>query len=391
MRMPSSQSPFGLTALPLLVLTLAVSILGYGDASPEKFLLFVGTYKDHGGKGIYADRFDAVAGQLAPLGLAVESAEPSFLAIAKSGKFLYAVNEIVNYNGQPAGAVSAFAVQRESGKLSLLNQVSSRDEGPAHITLDRSGNYALVSNYERGSVAVFPVLPDGRLGESSAFVRHTGSSLNLERQSGPHAHAIAVSPDNRFVVVADLGLDQLLVYRFDAVHGSLGSEPQIVKTAPGAGPRHLVFDANGRFLYLVTEMASTVVTYSYDAPTGQLHQLQTVSLLPQGYSGRTEAAEIEIHPSGKFLFASNRGPDNITVFAIDPKQGTLTLVETVSTRGRTPRHFALDPTGSWLLAANQDSDEIVVFHLNPDTGHLVPTGQVLQVPSPACIRFVSIP
>jgi 6-phosphogluconolactonase len=390
MRMPWIQSPFGLTALLLMVLTLCVSILGYGDPPTQNCLLYVGTYKDHGGKGIYAYRFDAVSGQLTSLGLAVESAEPSFLAITESGKFLYAVNEIVHYNGQPAGAVSAFAIQRESGKLSLLNQVSSRDEGPAHITLDRSGDYALVSNYERGSVAVFPVLRDGHLGESSAFVRHKGSSVNPERQSGPHAHAIAVSPDNRFAVVADLGLDQLLVYRFDAAHGSLGSEPEIVKTAPGAGPRHLVFDANGRFLYLITEMASTVVTYSYDVPTGQLHELQTVPLLPKGYSGRTEAAEIEIHPSGKFLLASNRGPDTITVFAIDPKQGTLTLVETDSTRGRTPRHFALDPTGSWLLAANQDSDEIVVFHVNPDTGHLTPTGQVLEVPSPACVKFVSV-
>jgi 6-phosphogluconolactonase len=388
MRMPWIQLPFGLPALLLMV---GVSILGNDDAPPQKFLLYVGTYKEHGGKGIYAYRFDTVAGELASLGLAAESAEPSFLAIAESGKFLYAVNEIVNYNGQSAGAVSAFAIQRESGKLSLLNQVSSRAEGPAHITLDRGGNYALVSNYERGSIAVFPVLRDGRLGESSAFVLHKGSSVNPERQSGPHAHAIAVSPDNRFAVVADLGLDQLLVYRFDAAHGSLGSDPTIVKTAPGAGPRHLVFDSKGRFLYLITEMASTVVTYSYDAPTGQLHELQTVPLLPKGYSGRTEAAEIEIHPSGKFLFASNRGPDSITVFAIDPKQGTLTLVETDSTRGRTPRHFALDPTGSWLLAANQDSDEIVVFHVNPDTGHLTPTGKVLQVPSPACIKFVLVP
>jgi 6-phosphogluconolactonase len=391
MPMPWIKSPFRLTVLLPLVVTLCVSILVSGDARAQKFLLYVGTYKDHGGKGIYAYRFDSVNGQLASLGLAVETAEPSFLAIAASGKFLYAVNEIVNYNGQPAGAVSAFAIQRESGQLSLLNQVSSRAEGPAHITLDRSGNYALVSNYERGSVAVFPILQNGRLGESSAFVLHKGSSVNAERQSGPHAHAIAVSPDNRFDVVADLGLDQLLVYRFDAAHGSLGSEPQIVKTAPGAGPRHLVFDAHGRFLYLINEMASTVVAYSYDAPAGQLHELQTVSLVPKGFSGRTEAAEIEIHSSGKFLFASNRGPDSITVFAIDPKQGTLTVVETDSTRGRTPRHFTLDPTGSWLLAANQDSDEIVVFQVNRNTGHLTPTGQVLQVPSPACIKFVLAP
>jgi 6-phosphogluconolactonase len=391
MQMPWVPSPGRLTAILPVFLTLCGSILGRGDAVPEKFLLYVGTYKDHGGKGIYASRFDAAVGQFTSLGLAVESAESSFLAIAENGKFLYAVNEIVNYGEQPAGAVSAFAIQAESGKLLLLNQVSSQDPGPAHIILDRSGHYALVSNYEQGSVAVFPILPDGRLGEPSAFVRHKGSSVDPERQKGPHAHAIALSPDNRFAVVADLGLDELLVYGFDAAHGSLGSDPQIVKTAPGAGPRHLAFDAAGRFLYVINEMQSTVVTYSYDAPTGKLHELQTVSTLPVGYSGRKEAAEIEIHPSGKFLFASSRGHDSIAVFAIDPKQGTLTLVEIDSTRGKTPRHFTLDPTGSWLLAANLDSDEIVVFQVNPKTGHLTPTGQVLEQPSPACIKFVLAP
>jgi 6-phosphogluconolactonase len=373
-----------------MALTSCVLGFGYGDAAPVKFLFYVGTYKDHGGKGIYAYRFDSAAGQFESLGLAAESAEPSFLAIAPDGKFLYAVNEIVKYNDQPAGAVSAFAIQRETGKLLRLNQVSSGAEGPAHITLDRSGHYALVSNYERGSVAVFPLLPDGRLGQPSAFVLHQGSSVNPERQKGPHAHAIALSPDNRFAVVADLGLDELLVYPFDASDGSLGRDPQIVKTLAGAGPRHLVFDSDGRFLYLINEIQSTVGTYSYDAATGKLRELETLSTLPKGYSGPKEAAEIEIHPSGKFLFASNRGDDNsIAVFAIDPKSGTLTLVENDSTRGKTPRHFTLDPTGSWLLAANQDSDDIVLFHVNPKTGHLTPNGQVIQVPSPACIKFVA--
>jgi 6-phosphogluconolactonase len=376
-------------SVTLLLMALTSCELVFGNARPEKFLVYVGTYKDHGGKGIYAYRFDSGAGQFESLGLAAESAEPSFLATTNDGKFLYAVNEIVKYEDQPAGAVSAYAIQKETGKLSLLNQVSSRAEGPAHITLDRSDRHALVSNYGRGSVAVFPLLPDGRLGQPSAFVLHTGSSVDPERQKGPHAHAIALSPDNRFVVVADLGLDELLVYPFDAAEGSLGREPQIVKTMPGAGPRHLVFDSDGRFLYLINEMQSTVGTYSYDPPTGKLRELQTISTLPRGFSGAKEAAEIEIHPSGKFLFTSDRGDDNsIAVFAISPNQGTLTLVETVSTRGRTPRHFTLDPTGSWLLAANQDSDEIVVFRVNPNTGHLTPNGQLLHVPSPACIRFV---
>lgn len=391
MRMQVAKSPCCWTAFLPIVFGLCVPLVGSAEAAQRNYLVYVGTYTEHGGKGIYAYRFDPAAGEFAALGLAVESAEPSFLAIAESGKFLYAVNEIVKYNGQPAGAVSAFAIQATTGRLLLLNQVSSRDEGPAHITLDRSGHYALVSNYELGSIAVFPILQDGRLGEASAFVRHKGSSVNPERQRGPHAHAVALSPDNRFAVVADLGLDELLVYRFDAAGGSLGREPQIVKTSPGAGPRHLVFDATGRFLYLINELQSTVVTYAYDAPTGKLRELQTISTLPKGFSGTNEAAEVEIHPSGKFLFASNRGDDSIAVFAVDPKQGTLSLIEVESTRGRTPRHFALDPTGSWLLAANQDSDEIVIFRVNSNTGHLTSTGQVVHVSSPACIKFVAIP
>ncbi|HXW93756.1 MAG TPA: lactonase family protein [Terriglobales bacterium] len=380
-----------MTALLAIVLGLCVPVIGAGEAEPHNYFVYVGTYTEHGSKGVYAYRFDPVAGEFASLGLAVESVEPSFLAIAENGKFLYAVNEITNYNGQPSGAVSAFAIQPRTGKLVPLNQVSSRDAGPAHITLDRSGHYALVSNYELGSVAVFPVLQDGRLGEASAFVRHKGSSVNPERQRGPHAHAVALSPDNRFAVVADLGLDELLVYRFDAAGGSLGRQPQIVKTVPGAGPRHLVFDRAGRFLYLINELQSTVVSYAYDASSGKLRELQTISTLPQRFSGTNEAAEIEIHPSGKFLFASNRGDDSIAVFAVDPKQGTLSLVETDSTGGRTPRHFALDPTGSWLLAANQDSDEIALFHVNPNTGHLTASGQILHIPSPACVKFVVAP
>ena len=256
-----------------------------------------------------------------------------------------------------------------------MNQVSSHDEGPAHITLDRTGKYALVSNYTLGSVAVFPVLKDGRLGEATSFVQHKGSSVNPERQKGPHAHAIALSPDNRFAVVADLGLDQLLVYSFDAAKGTLGAKPQIVKAAPGAGPRHLVFSSDGRFLYVINELQSTVVTYSYNAATGALHELQTISTLPKTFSGNNTAAEIEIHPSGKFLFASNRGEDSIAVFAIDSDTGTLMHVENDPTGGKTPRNFAIDPTGSWLLAANQDSDDIVVFRIDHKTGHLTPTGE----------------
>jgi 6-phosphogluconolactonase len=374
------------------LLLAAISLSGVAHAAgpgQQKYLVYVGTYTDHGSKGIYVYRFDSSTGKMTSLGLAAEATEPSFLAVDSSGPFLYAVNETETYSGQPTGAASAFAIQPDSGKLSLLNQVSSRGTDPAHITLDRTGKYALVANYTSGSVAVFALLKDGRLGEVASFVQHKGSSVNPERQKGPHAHAIALSPDNRFAVVADLGLDQLLVYSFDAAKGTLGAKPQVVKASPGAGPRHLVFSFDSRFLYMLNEMQSSVVAYSYDAASGAMHELQTISSLPKGFSGENTAAEIEIDPSGKFLFASNRGDDSIAVFAIDPRTGMLTHVETDSTGGKTPRNFAIDPTGSWLLAANQDSDSIVVFRIDQKTGHLNPTGDVLQLPSPVCLKFVA--
>ena len=284
--------------------------------------------------------------------------------------------------------MSAFAIQPDTGKLSPLNQVSSQGADPAHIILDTTGKYALVSNYTSGSVAVFAVLKDGHLGEVTSFVQHKGSSVNPDRQKGPHAHAIALSKDDRYAVVADLGLDELLVYSFDAAKGTLGAKPQIVKANPGAGPRHLVFSSDGRFLYVMNEMQSSVVAYSYDATSGALHELQTISALPNGFTGENTAAEIEIDPSGKFLFASNRGDDSIAVFAIDSHTGLLTHVETDPTGGKTPRNFAIDPTGSWLLAANQDSDNIVVFRIDQKTGHLKPTGDMFQLPSPVCLKFV---
>jgi 6-phosphogluconolactonase len=359
-------------------------------SAPGKYLLYIGTYTDHGSQGIYAAGFDASIGKVTSLGLAAEAAEPSFLTVEPRGKFLYAINETSNYNGQPTGAVSAFAINPDTGKLSFMNQVSSRDEGPAHIILDRTGKFALISNYTLGSVAVCPVLKDGRLGDPSWFVQHQGSSVDVERQKGPHAHAIAISPDNRFAIVADLGLDQLLIYPFDAVQGTLGSKPKIVKTAPGSGPRHLVFGSDGRFLYVITEMKSTVIAYSYDATTGDLHEFETISTLPADFHGRNSAAEIEIHPNGRFLFASNRGDDSIAVFAIDSHLGSLKRLEIDPAGGKTPRNFAVDPSGSWLLVANQDSNAIVVFHIDPKTGHLVPTGETLEMPSPVCLKFAVV-
>jgi 6-phosphogluconolactonase len=385
-------SLFSFQILVLVVLVLSVLLpLPAGAANQGKYLVFIGTYTDHGSKGIYAYRFDARTGQSTALGLAAESVQPSFLTTDASGHFLYAVNETENYEGQPTGAVSAFAIDAASGKLSLLNQVSSRDAGPAHIALDQTGKFALVSNYTRGSVAVFPVLTNGRLGDVSAFVQHHGSAGDKTREEGPHAHAVAFSKDDRFALVADLGLDQVFAYPFDATKGSLGNDPKITKTNPGSGPRHLVFNQNGKLLYVINELQSSVTTYAYDPANGGLRELSTISALPDGFSGKSAAAEIALHPSGKFLYTSNRGADSITLFSIAPGKGTPSRVEIVPVNGKTPRNFAIDPTGSWLWAANQESDNIVIFRINHKTGRLTPTGQVLQVASPACVKFVPAP
>jgi len=238
---------------------------------------------------------------------------------------------------------------------------------------------------------VFPVLEDGRLGEASAFVQHTGSSVNPKRQEGPHAHSIDTSPDNRFLLAADLGLDRLLVYRFDPFKGSLEpNDPAFAKINPGAGPRHFAFHPGGRFVFAVNEMGSSISAFSYDAARGSLRELQTISMLPKDFASQSDAAEIEVHPSGKFLYGSNRGHDSIAVFAIEAGKGTLTPVEYVPTQGKTPRNFAIDPTGSYMVVANQDSDNLVVFRIDAKTGRLTPNGKVPDVPSPVCVKFVAL-
>jgi 6-phosphogluconolactonase len=383
--------------LSLLVLTAPLAGLSAAQnphqkhAPQKQYLAYIGTYTTKtSSKGIYAYRFDAASGELSTIGLAAESNDPSFVAVHPSGKYLYAVNEVGNFEGKASGAVSAFAIDRKSGKLTFLNQVATRGAGPCHVSLDRTGKFVLVANYDGGSVAVFPALGDGSLGNAFGFTQHTGTGPNKERQEGPHAHWIATSPDNRFALAVDLGLDEVLVYRFDASKGSLApNDPPFAKVSPGAGPRHLAFQRDGEFAYVLSEIDSDVTVFAYEQSKGTLSALQTISTLPRDYAGSKEAAEIEIHPSGKFLYASNRGHDSIAVFTIDPVKGTLTSVGQFSTKGKTPRHFAIDPTGVFLLAANEESNNIVVFKINPATGELTPTGQVVEAPSPVCITFVA--
>jgi 6-phosphogluconolactonase len=376
--------------LLLLIVLSATSVLA-NAAKSTGYLVYVGTYTTRGSQGIYAYRYDPASGNLESVGLAAETPNPSFVAVAPNHKFLYAANETQDYQGKSSGIVSAFSIDPETGKLTLLNQIASRGADPCYVSLDHTGKFLLVANYTAGNLAVFPVREDGRLGEASDFIQHKGSGPNHDRQEAAHAHWIDMSPDNRFALNADLGMDRIFVYRFDAKTGKLTpNDPPFAKADPGVGPRHVAFHPNGRFVYVINEMGSSVTTYSYNAKAGVLHKLQSVTTLPQAFHGENTNAEIVVHPNGKFLYASNRGDDGLAVFAIDPSKGTLSFVQHVSTQGKTPRNFEIDPEGKRLLVANQDSDNIVEFAIDSATGKLTATDTEIKVPAPVCIRFLKV-
>lgn len=386
----------------LCFLLLASTIASAASSDHGKYLFFVGTYtqdegKTTGSQGIYAYRFDASTGEVAALGLVAATVNPSWIAIEPSGRFLYAVNELGDYEGANSGGVSAFAIDRDNngrptGKLTFLNEVRSRGADPCYVTVDKTGKYVLVANYTGGSVAVFPILADGKLGEATSFAQHAGHGSDPQRQEGPHAHSINLSPDNRFAFVDDLGLDELLVYKFDEAKGTLTpNDPPFVKLDAGSGPRHFVLAPNGKFAYVVAEMRASVTTFTYNPDTGEFHSLETVSAHPKDYHGPNEAAEIEIHPSGRFLYASNRGEDDgIHIYSIDPSKGTLVEGGYIKSGGKTPRSFEIDPTGTLLFAENEKSDNVTVFGIDQKTGRLTPTGKVLDVPAPVCLKFLTI-
>ncbi|HEY6267674.1 MAG TPA: lactonase family protein [Candidatus Acidoferrum sp.] len=376
-------------AAPLLLFSSA-QVSGKA-AAKGRYLAYVGTYTTKtSSKGIYAFRFDTATGQLSSIGLVAETPDPSWVAVHPSGKYAYAANE-----AGKASTVSAFAVDAKSGKLTQLNQVPALGEDPCYLSFDKTGKYLLVANYSSGTIAVFPILADGKLGEHTAVVKDQGTTgPNKERQEAPHAHWIQATAHNHFVYVADLGLDRVLIYRLDAAKGTLTADisknPDVFSAtlAPGMGPRHVSFSADGNFMYVLGELKSTVTVFANEGQE-TYRSLQQISALPKDFSGRNDAAEIAVHPNGKFLYTSNRGEDTIAIFSVDPTKGTLTFVTRVPTGGKEPRHFAIDPGGKYLLAENQFSNNIVVFKIDAATGGLTPTGQVVDVPSPVDLTFVA--
>jgi len=331
-------------------------------AAPASTLVYIGG-RSRGSPGVITRcRFDMATGALTVLGTTDEVAGPSWLTLHPSGRYLYSVNEVREFRGQPGGGLSAFAIAPGSGDLALLNQASTKGAGPCHAVVDAGGRYVLAANYGSGSVVVVPIGDDGRLGEATGFIQHVGKSVDPRRQTGPHAHCANLDPANRFALVADLGLDQVLVYRFDAQAGTLTpNDPPFATLPPGSGPRHVAFHPGGRYVYGVNELTSTVTAFRYHADGGRMEAMQTLSALPDGFAGSNSGAEVAVHPSGRFLYTSNRGHDSIALFAIDAGTGRLTAAGHTPTGGKTPRNFALDPTGRYLLAANQGSGTVVVL------------------------------
>ncbi|MBC8096342.1 MAG: lactonase family protein [Akkermansiaceae bacterium] len=355
-------------------------------AGAGEFLVYFGTYTGPKSQGIYVSRFDAADGKLSAPELAAEIQNPSFLALHPDRRHLYAAGEMSS-----GGAVSAFMVDAKTGRLSPLNRQASGGKGPCHLALDATGKSVLVANYGSGSIAALPVKADGALGEPATTIQHAGSSVNAKRQAGPHAHFICASPDNRFALTCDLGLDQILAYDLQPATAKLvPANPPFVRTAPGAGPRHLTFSPDGKFVYVINEMAGSISAFTYEPGSARLTGVQSISTLPGGFTNNNTCAGIAIHPSGKFLYGSNRGHDSIAVFSVDLKTGRLAFVEHQAMDIRTPRHFAIDPTGRWMLVENQSADSVLVFALDGTTGKLKPTDRKISVGSPVCAVFVPV-
>ena len=351
--------------------------------------VYVGAYTGPGkAEGISVFRMGPATGALAHAQTLTGIENPTFLARHPQQPYLYAVSEVGNGDGQSSGVVSAFAIEPATGSLILLNHQDAHGTGSCHLSMDPSLRHLLVANYTSGSLAVFPIQDDGQLGQASDVVQHVGRGPDPNRQAGPHAHYITMDPTGQYVLACDLGLDRVMVYRLDGSSGKLipGDLPY-AQVASGAGPRHLAFHPNGRFVYVINELDSTLVAFAYDATRGALQVVQTVSTLPEDFTGVSNCAHVLVASSGKFVYGSNRGHDSIAIFAADEATGRLTALGHQPTLGRTPRNFAIDPSGTFVLAANQDTNTIVTFRLNPATGSLTHTGHVADSPAPVCLVF----
>jgi len=372
----------------ITLLTIGLLVLSCSKNHQEQ-LLFVGTYTGTGSEGIYAYRFNPDQGVLTSIGLVAKTVNPSFLIVDEKGKFLYAVNEVDSFQNTSSGALSVFAIHKETGDLELLQQVSSLGAAPCHVSLDRSGRYLLAANYNGGNAVVFPLQSDGTLGEHTALITNSGSGANADRQTGPHAHFIQTTIDNQFILHADLGTDEVVMNTFDASSGKVELMAHgKIQLAPGSGPRHLAFSPSGVYIYVLNELLSTVTVFEMKM-TGVVTERQTVTTLGEHFTGTNTTAEVAMDANGRFLYVSNRGDDSIIVYRIDAGNGELSFVQRISSGGKTPRHFEIDPSGQWLLAANQQSGNMALFRIDASNGTIKQETLVTGISAPVCVRFLT--
>lgn len=360
-----------------------ISFLVTDGLCAESIQVYFGTYTQGDSRGIYRAELDLESGSLSPAKLAAETTNPSFLALHPNGKWLYAVNETVEFQGAKSGALTGFAID-QSGDLKAINQYPTRGGAPCHLVISRNGRFVLIANYVGGNVISLRLDKTGKIVGQASLQQHEGHSLTA-RQSDPHAHSIGLDAAQQFAFVADLGIDQVMIYQFDARTGKLGKYAA-AKLAPGSGPRHFLLHPKLPYAYVINELSSTLTLFSYDQATAKLEPIQTLGTLPAGFDGKNSTAELQITPDGRFLYGSNRGHHSLAMFAIDQGTGRLRLIGHQSTLGKTPRNFNITPDGRFLLAANQDSDTVAVFRIATD-GQLQSVGEPVAVPRPVCIEF----
>lgn len=338
--------------------------------------------------GINVYSLDTTSGAMHLVQSVAGPMNPTFLTLDPAQRHLYSVVSVPEIDGHDGGALSAYDVDPVSGRLTYLNRESVMGPGPCFVTVDATSSFAIAANYPGGSVAMLPIESDGRLGVATDFIQHVGSSVHMPNQERAHAHSVFIDAANRFALICDLGMDKIMSYRLDLEKGKLiPNTPPWVSARPGAGPRHLSFHPNGRYAYVINELDATMSAYTYDATKGELREMQAVASVPSDYHGDNAGAEVRVAPSGKFVYASNRGHDSIVIYAIDEASGLLTYVGHEPSQGRNPRNFNFSPDGKLMLVANQDSDTIVAFRIDRQTGKLTPTGQITASPSPVCVKF----
>jgi 6-phosphogluconolactonase len=376
---------------PILRLLISFIVIGLASlAQAREHVALLGTYTNTDSRGIYVVRLNSDTGALSTPELVAELSNPEFLALHPNGHVVYVLTQVRAPDGKNSGAVASFQVDRDTGKLTPLNTESTGRGSLCHLAVDATGRMVIAASYGGAYVVAFPILENGRVGPHTSLISHAGPlGPNSARQDAPHAHSVTLSPDNRFAFVADLGMDRVLTYRLDHDRATITPhEPAFATIEAGAGPRHSKFSPDGKFFYVLNELNGTVTSCRYDPARGIVEPFESVSTLPEGFAGKNGSSEIRVHPGGRFVYAANRGPDSIAVFARNAESGALTRVEIEPCGGQSPRNFALTPDGAWLLSAQQNSNNLTVFRVDDKTGALSPTPQVASVPRAVCVLFL---